>query len=554
MRLANGVALTLAAVAVGGCAQDKATGPGALASCAAGLSPVALSVGAYATYDPAASGGCIAFAANVSTTDSAEYLLVLLSTGGNPGDSAAFTLGSATAAGITAVASVPLAAAPRPRASAAASFDRFLRGVERNPRVLAALRPGAFLAPPASSAPQRVTPPVVSSLRSFTVCANINCSSMKTITAAVRSVGAHVAIYVDTLAPTGGLAAADIDTLQQTFDTHVYAVDTTAFGREPDIDSNGVVIALLTGAVNALVSKASCDTAGYVQGFFFPPDLDPAYASSYNHGEIFYALVPDPLATLSCAHTVAEVMGELPPTFLHEFEHMINFNQHVRVHGAGPEDDWLDEALAKYAEELGGRSWLPVDSQQFSDYAIGDVFNADDYLSAPEKHFLLTTTDQSLADVGAGWLFVRFVVDQFGAGITRQLVQTGATGTSNVALQTGQPFQATVTRWALADWVSDLPSFTAPPELQYTSWHFRRTYGSLHLQDPADFPLAYPLVPVQTSADSPVSLSGYLRAGSGAYLRVLQGPGSAGVAFALNAGLAAVPAGLGTRFAVVRIR
>jgi hypothetical protein len=554
MRVATGLALALAALAAGGCTQDNVTAPGGSANCAAGLSPVALGVGAYASYDPAASGGCIAFAANVSAADSAEYLLVLLSTGGNPGDSAAFTLRSATAAGITAATSVPLVAASHPRASAQSSFDRFLRRTERDPLAFAAARGGAALAPRASVAPQRVTPPVAGSLRSFTVCANITCSSMKTITAAVRSVGAHVAIYVDTLAPAGGLAVAGLDTLQQTFDTHVYAVDTTAFGREPDIDSNGVVIALLTGAVNALVTKATCDTAGYVQGFFFPGDLDPVFASSYNNGEVFYALVPDPLGTLSCAHTAAELKGELPPTFLHEFEHMINFNQHVRVHAAGPEDDWLDEGLAKYAEELGGRSWLPADSQQFSDYAIGDVFNANDYLSAPERHFLLTTTDQSLPDVGAGWLFVRYVADQFGAGITRQLVQTGLSGTANVALQTGQPFAQTVTRWALADWVSDLPAFTAPPELQYTSWHFRRTYASLHLQDPADFPFAYPLVPVTASRSSPVDLTGYLRAGSGAYVRVLQGPGATGLAFALNAGQAAVPAALGPRFAVVRIR
>src|SRR2546426_1602345 len=48
-------------------------------------------------------------------------------------------------------------------------------------------------------------------------------------------------------------------------------------------------------------------------------------------------------------------------------------------------------------------------------------------------------------------------------------------GAVNVAAQTGHAFDTTVTRWALANWVSDLPGFTAPPELQYTSWHFRRS-------------------------------------------------------------------------------
>jgi hypothetical protein len=455
MRMAAGTALVLAAVGVGGCTSDKATAPSTsvTARCGAGVTPVALTAGAYASYDPSTLNGCLA----------------------------------SPARNITSV-----------------SFDRFLRQLAR--------QPGAFAA-----------------------------------------VGAHVAIYVDTLAPTGGLSSSDIDTLQQTFDTHVYAVDTTAFGRESDIDSNSVVIALLTPAVNALVTKAQCDSSGYITGFFYPPDLDPIFSSQYNHGEIFYAIVPDPLGTLSCVHTVAGVKRGLPPTFLHEFEHMISYNQHVLVAGSAPEEDWLDEGLAKYAEELGGRSWLPGDSAAFSNYAIGDVYDASQYLTAPDRHFVLTTSDQRLADVGAGWLFVRYLVDQFGGGLTPRLVRTGTSGAANVAAQTGQAFGTTVERWALANWVSDLPGFTAPAELRYTTWHFRRTYASLNLQDPVDFPTPFPLVPI-VSSGTPVSRSGFLRAGSGAYLRVIQPPGGPGQAFALNAGTSAPPASLEPRFTVVRIR
>jgi hypothetical protein len=243
----------------------------------------------------------------------------------------------------------------------------------------------------------------------------------------------------------------------------------------------------------------------------------------------------------------------LPATFLHEFEHMISYHQHVLVAHSTPEEDWLDEGLAKYAEELGGRSWLPADSASFSDYVIGDVYDASQYLTAPDRHFLLTTSDQRLADVGAGWLFVRYLADQFGAGLTPRLVRAGATGTANVAAQTGQPFETTVERWALANWVSDLPGFAAPAELRYTSWHFRRTYASLNLQDPVDFPAPFPLVPTVSSGGA-VSRSGFLRAGSGAYLRVVQPPGGAGQAFALNAGTSAPPAALAPRFTVIRLR
>jgi len=46
-------------------------------------------------------------------------------------------------------------------------------------------------------------------------------------------------------------------------------------------------------------------------------------------------------------------------------------------------------------------------------------------------------------------------------------------GSVNVATQTGQSFVTSVTRWALANWVSDLPGFHRAPELAYTSWRFR---------------------------------------------------------------------------------
>src|SRR5260370_21915441 len=97
--------------------------------------------------------------------------------------------------------------------------------------------------------------------------------------------------------------------------------------------------------------------------------------------------------------------------------------------------------------------------------------------------------------VGGSWVFPRYIVDQFGAELSGKLFQTSLTGASNVAAQTGQPFGQTISNWALANWVSDLPGFAAPSELKYTTWHFRRTFSSLHSQDAQDVPLVYPVVP-----------------------------------------------------------
>ena len=548
-RAAEGSLLVWLLMGMAACSSETAAPS---VACRAGqATQITLAIGAYASIDPASDGGCVTLAANGSA-DSAEYLLVPQSAVGTFGRSSSFQLRAAT---VTAAA-MPLAQriveGPSPRA-AAIRFDGMLRALGRTRAFGAATTGRAAAVTPLAS------PPSLGSLRTFTVCATLsNCSQFKTVGARARAVGAHVAIYVDTLAPANGLDSADIDTLKQVFDTRLYPLDSTAFGAVTDLDTNGVVIALMTPVVNALVTKAMCTSSGFIAGFFFPPDLDlGAPTSQSNHGEIFYSIVADPSGTLSCAHSTANVKSIAPGTFVHEFQHMINLAQHILIQkGTASEQGWLDEGLSKYAEELAGRSYLQQgDTVTFSQYAFNDVDDAYKYLSATGSSPLLIEFDQgTLAEVGASWLFMRYLVDQFGGSLPGKLDQTTLVGAANVAAQTGQTFTTTVTRWALANWVSDLPSFMTPPELSYTSWHFRtRTFASLHQQDPTDFPLPYPLVPA-TSAGSAVNLSGTLQSGSGVYGRAVQGPGAQAFTLLFNGSSPSAFTAVVPRINVIRIR
>ena len=540
----------LAALAAGCAAHENTvTGHGALPPCTSASSTATLGVGAYTAYDITADSGCVIFPANASTTDSAEYLVVVQAGGGAPGDSAAYQV----EADLAAPPGPRLAAAftlGRTRRTAQAAFDRSLHARARRLRLEA---PGTVpLQDRVARVVTAITPPTVGGLRAFSVCAALDCSVYKPVIGRALLVGAHVALYVDTLAPAGGLSTPDLDSLGQVFDARAYPLDTLAFGRESDADSNGVVVVLLTNVVNKLVTTASCNANGYVAGFFDPSDLDPFTAAQHNNGEVFYGLVPDPAGTLSCTHSTAEVVGELPTTFAHEFEHMINFVQHVLVRGSDQEDDWLDEGLAKYAEELTARSYLPGDSTTWLNDMFDNFYNAYHYLAAPDKHFLLTATDTNLADVGAGWLFVRYLIDRMGIGITRTLVQTPLTGTANVAQAAGLPFATMAGRWALSNWVSDLPGFSAPGELQYASYSFRYLFGQLYLIDQPDFPHPFPLVPAVVTAGS-LNLTGSLRAGSGLYLLVHQRAGGGADTLHVNAGASPLPTTLVPQFAVIRI-
>ena len=545
----------IAAVAVPGivvllAACSNSSGPGSLPPCGAHGSQLSLAPAAYMSIDPASDSGCVTFAANASTIDSAEYLVVPQSGSGSAGASAPFALKSATPLTAMVMPQVALLSAGTHRSSALA-FDRFLREMGRTRSY-----PHVGIAPAASApiASAAAGPPIVGSLRSFKVCSNFTCSAFTTVNAKAQSVGQHIAIYVDTLAPSPGLSTSDLDSLKQLFDTRLYPLDTATFGNVSDIDTNTVVIVLMTNVVNKLVSKARCLASGFIAGFFFAGDLDPTFASQFNNGEIFYSIVADPNGTLSCPHTAADVRDGTGVTFTHEFQHMINFVEHVRVRGGQEEEGWLDEGLSKYAEELAGRSFLP-NNTLFSRYAFNDVYDAYQYLSAPGNSPLLIPADTgTLAEVGASWLFTRFIVDQFGDSIAGKLVQTTQVGAANVAARTLQPFDVTISHWGLANWVSDLPNFATPSELQYKVWHFRTTFASLNAQDPKDFPRPYPLVPPIAGGNA-VNLSGKLWAGSGAYVRVVQPPGGAAFTLQFSAnGASLVSPAIVPRLTVIRIR
>ena len=511
-----------------------------LAPCTgASAGQVSLAVAGYAAIDPTQTAGCAVFGANPSAS-ARQYLLVPQAVSGVPDDASAYLLQGATVP----AAAAPFAAAPTGTAPAVPpqqQFDLMLRRAERDlaSHVGVPTRPQAV-------APLARVPPMVGDKRVFKVCGNSTCTTHPTVVAFARDVGTHIAVFQDSADEANGraLSTADLDTLRLLFDTLLYAADTSAFGRESDIDNNGVVIVLMTGKVNSLV-PSPC-TGGYIGGYFFGGDLLPA--SSVNPGsnlaEIFYSIVPDPSGTLSCAHTAAGVKHNVPGTFIHEFQHMISFNQHVLLRGNRlGEDLWLNEGLSHYAEEMGARLFLPGDSTTFCYFIAGDLYNSAQYLAAPGSHVLVDTSGiGGLENRGAYWLFVRFLVDRFSSDtfrsannvVTRALDRSTFTGAANVTNATGTPFATVVEQWALANYVSDLPGIAAPPELQYTRWRFRTDYGTIKNSciprtspNPPPYPSGYTLLPAAGDG-SAINLAGTLHSGSGSYYIAQQAAGAVG--------------------------
>jgi hypothetical protein len=531
--------------------------------CTAADASVTLAVNEYVSIDPAADSGCMVFPA--TTALAAEYLFVPQITSGVPGQIANFRLVGDTI--LPAPVASPALTPSSLEVDAADAFHTFLRLGDEHRSWGLTPEPGGML-PQHSIA---TSPPAMGSARTFQVCATTRCTKFDRVGARVRAVSNTIVIYVDTMAPAGGLDSAALDSIATLFDRQLYQIDTAAFGRESDIDANSVVMVLMTGTVNKLVTPAEC-SAGFVAGFFFGADLDPKFRndSRSNKGEIFYSIVADPAGSLSCAHPAADVEQFVPVTFIHEFQHMISFNQHVLLRQGTGELLWLNEGLSHFAEELGGRSYASSPNGQISDcslptlecgYYKGNLLDGFEYMNAVTQHYLLPADGiGSLAERGAAWLFVRYLVDKYAPGntladwytVTRSLDATSQTGAENIATVTGDPFATIVTNWALAIDVTDRAGI--PPALQYDSWNLHAVYASLHAQAPGRFNADYPLTPLALQTRG-ISLLGTLKAASGIYFRATQPSDDPGFTISFTAPNGSpINSAMGPRLTVMRLQ
>ena len=377
---------------------NDTNGPVDLSSCIGATIPIALAVGESRTIDVSHEGNCLHLP---GAGTAQEYVVVAYSGFGistNAGTTASYALQSVVGSPSPAAKLAPTLAPPGGRLSAPGTlstpvqFELTLRRAERELAAGPLLRRGAISQPPSA-------PPALGDKDSFNVCANAGCSSFIRVGATVKYAGSPGVIYQDDHQISGAeqLDPADILQFGTLFDNYLYATDTTAFGRESDINQDQHIAILMTPAVNNLTTNC---TNGRIIGYTFSNDLIPGAPGS-NAREMFYTIATSP-ATAQCkAVTRASALGQLPPTLIHEMQHMISFNQHVLLRFGNDQDVWLNEGLSHFAEELG---WRTVPSSQcsdcFSTFAGGNVSNAYAYLNDTEGQFLIApeATDGTLAE------------------------------------------------------------------------------------------------------------------------------------------------------------
>ncbi|HVZ47497.1 MAG TPA: hypothetical protein VG916_01825, partial [Gemmatimonadaceae bacterium] len=330
-------------------------------------------------------------------------------------------------------------------------------------------------------------------------------STFSKVEGLLEYVGDHLLVYTDANGPR---LTADMLSLVDLMDRHLWGTAVSTFGADPDVDGNGRIVALFTPVVNALARAQDCILRGYVTGFFYPPDLNERAPHS-NRGEVFYAFVPDPTGRFSCAHSERDVIQQLQPAFLHEMEHLIAYNEHVLARGGPPEETWLAEGLGHMAEELGSRYFESAYPAPFGRSSLEQLFPDSSspfigpllldsyvYLGSALNHSVTAYNGRgSLEDGGATWLFLRWLADQKGDDVLRRLVQTRLTGVANLESATGErlaPLFGDFSLALFADSLPGLPRVVVPPRLRFAGRSLRQLMAREATVQ--GYPVPFPLV------------------------------------------------------------
>lgn len=531
--------------------------PPSEANCAAPLA-LSLAVGQHQVVNPTGSAGCVRLGG--TTADEEYFVAVLAGTGletptGVTGPvTARFGPAGTVSVGNAAVNAAPFAAAGQtPVGSWPAEFDRSIRAREAALPISPIDRRQAAFAAPAAA-------PAVGEFRTFKTCKTPACTTFDDAVGVARTVGTRVVIWTDTtnIKFPDTLTTADYQSLAGVFENDLIQIAEEAFGGESDIDGDGLIHVLMTRRVNDFTANCS---QGLVIGYFFGGDLLTTFPNS-NKAEIFFTYAPAPAKAGCNAITRSIALNQVKPTLIHEFQHMISFNQHRLIRSGPSELTWLNEALSHLAEDLAAQlvpnASCPGVSSCRSLFGTPNLLNAFDYLKATDQTALVFAGNSSgsLAERGSGFLFLRWLLDQFGSGtngfaLTRALLDTELIGEANLQAAAGQPFDNLVGEWQLANYTDDLPGFAVPLRLSYPSWNFRSV-----MNNPANsqiFPGGFPLQPIVAATS--LTRTGPLHAGTGRPFLVRPGGDQFDLLVSGNVSSSLQPdPALKVRLAVVRIK
>ena len=277
-----------------------------------------------------------------------------------------------------------------------------------------------------------------------------------------------------------------IDQFQEDYDFLVGSL-----GAPSDVDGDGKIAFLFTHLVGDIENESGVGMSR-VGGFYNAASAVPEEAwGNGNLTDMIYFKATD--------------WGTDPRGYrgflAHEFQHLINFNQHVLVRAGAGEVSWLNEGLSHVAEDLVASSATAFLARAFlEDPSWG--LQGDASFNRPRR--------------GAAYLFVRSLVDRLGPEVLLRLIQTGLADRENVEEATGERFEELLAFWA-AQLYATGNHLIDHPRLNYS-------FGSLQTSEGRGVPL--PVSLIHRAGGAPTA--GTLRPRGVNYVR-LSGAGTATV-------------------------
>ena len=227
------------------------------------------------------------------------------------------------------------------------------------------------------------------------------------VTATLAATSSRAEAWIDNATTT--ITATQVQAQIDQFSSQTYPTVTSVFGEPSDVDSDGKVLFLYTKLV---------DQVGGVAGFYSAQSLfSTSQGGDGNEADMMF---------IGVEHD-ADFFESL---LAHEFQHLINYNQHVLVNNGSDEISSLNEAMSHVAEDLVNQHLQG-----------GNPGNVATYAESPSIYSLLAESAHDSGVRGTAYTFARSMIESFGDNVPSQLVQTNASGISNVEAVSGQTFE-----------------------------------------------------------------------------------------------------------------
>jgi hypothetical protein len=317
----------------------------------------------------------------------------------------------------------------------------------------------------------------------FEVRSNFDDSGLySTVVARPYALGDNIVIYVDDDVPvdwdedcdgeievTGteiagrdaqGFDNCDLQTIADIVDLNIVVNLRAQLGNESDLNGDGAIIVLITPVLNSISLTAADDNYWHsvVESYADPEvdlnDYDPELNPGSDEAEIIYMAAPDPSGYFNYLNPVgvdAYTSVTLSGLIARNLASLISYNFKVLQYSGSKETQWLDQALGAIAADLTGFGatyfddvWDYLDAPHLAGLTVGESSAGKDGGTSDDGTNTLT------ASLGAQYLFMRWLVDNYGESVLADIVQTDALGATAVETATGEEFADLVMEWQLA--------------------------------------------------------------------------------------------------------